>query len=99
VDGGTHTSVVARILSEWNKFRQLSDSQGCFRFNQGTGVARGAVWRDSETWRCGVTRMMTWMCNVKLKRSCLIHIRQRPGIEDDDDDDDDDEGICRARHK
>jgi len=41
--------------------------------------------------------MMTWLCNVKLKRSCLIHIRQRPGIEDDDDDDD--ERIFRAHHK
>jgi len=99
VDEDTDAAVVARIRIGWNKFRQLvplltnKDVSLIMRGRLYSSCVRSSMLHGSETWpvrkenvvafQRAETRMVRWMCGIKLKdRFSSKELRERLGIDD-----------------
>jgi len=99
VDGDDDAAMEARIRIGWNKFRQvvpLLTNRDISLIRRGrlySSCVRSSMLHRSETWpvrkenevalQRAETRMVRWMCNVKVKdRVRSKELRERLGIDD-----------------
>ena len=99
MDGDADAAVEARIRIGWNKFRQLvplltnKDVSLIMRGRLYSSCVRSSMLHGSETWpvrkenvvalQRAETRMVRWMCGVKLKdRLPSKELRERLGVDD-----------------